>query len=135
MYIFGKEQFAFTANCTARLEISNVDVMRVLDVTGSMRGSRIEGLRAAAKDFFATLTDADVGDDGQLRFGVVPYSSTVNVGQILRDADSAWLSESVTLPSRRGDGWKEVEECGWQGSDRKSTRLNSSHSCASHMPP
>src|SRR3546814_17029519 len=62
------------------------------------------------------LTDADVGDDGQLRFGVVPYSSTVNVGQILRDADSAWLSESVTLPSRRGDGWKEVEECGWQGS-------------------
>src|SRR3546814_3718075 len=90
--------------------------MLVLDVTGSMRGSRIEGLRAAAKDFFATLTDADVGDDGQLRFGVVPYSSTVNVGQILRDADSAWLSESVTLPSRRGDGWKEVEECGWQGS-------------------
>src|SRR3546814_15643450 len=77
-----------------------------------MRVSRIEGLRAAAKDFFATLTDADVGDDGQLRFGVVPYSSTVNVGQILRDADSAWLSESVTLPSRRGDGWKEVEECG-----------------------
>src|SRR3546814_14145068 len=78
-----------SANCTARLESSNGDVMLVLDVTGSMRGSRIEGLRAAAKDFFATLTDADVGDDGQLRFGVVPYSSTVNVGQILRDADSA----------------------------------------------
>src|SRR3546814_19289282 len=26
------------------------------------------------------------------------------------------LFRSVTLPSRRGDGWKEVEECGWQGS-------------------
>src|SRR3546814_4887101 len=44
MYIFGKDQFALTANCTAKLEISNVDVMLVLDVTGSMRGTRIEGL-------------------------------------------------------------------------------------------
>src|SRR3546814_9544964 len=43
MYIFGKDQFALTANCTAKLEISNVDVMLVLDVTGSMRGTRIAG--------------------------------------------------------------------------------------------
>src|SRR3546814_17476967 len=93
MYIFGKDQFALTANCTAKLEISNVDVMLVLDVTGSMRGTRIAGLQTAAKAFFETLSGAAIGD-GQLRFGVVPYSSTVHVGAIPYNADPSWLSAS-----------------------------------------
>src|SRR3546814_18151396 len=54
---------------------------------------RSAGCQSAAKDFFETLSGADIGD-GQLRFGVVPYSSTVNVGQILYNADPSWLSES-----------------------------------------
>mgnify|MGYP003575859678 CR=1 FL=1 len=100
MYIFGKSQFDLSASCTAKLEISNVDVVLVLDVTGSMAGTPLAGLKTAAKNFFTTLTSADVGD-GRIRFGVVPYSSTVNVGKILRTADSSWLSTTVTLPSRQ----------------------------------
>jgi Flp pilus assembly protein TadG len=107
MYIFGKDQFDLAANCTAKLEISNVDVMMVLDVTGSMArkadsdddDTKIEALRKAAIDFFDTLTNADVGD-GRIRFGVVPYSSSVNVGQILYAANPDWLADQVTLPSR-----------------------------------
>lgn len=106
MYIFGKDDFRLSANCTAKLEISNVDVMMVLDVTGSMaraNGSdtvtKIEGLRTASIDFFDTLTTADVGD-GQLRFGVVPYSSSVNVGGILIAKNASWLADEVELPSR-----------------------------------
>ena len=106
MYIFGTDKFDLSVNCTAKLEISNVDVMLVLDVTGSMaraNGSdtvtKIQGLRTAAIDFFDTLTKADIGD-GQLRFGVVPYSSTVNVGQILRAKNPDWLANETTLPSR-----------------------------------
>src|SRR5690606_10136860 len=106
MYIFGKNQFDLTVNCTAKLEISNVDVMLVLDVTGSMSSAnsgdtvtKIEGLRAAAIDFFGTLTDADIGD-GRIRFGVVPYSSSVNVGGILMAKNPDWLADQVTLPSR-----------------------------------
>lgn len=106
MYIFGTDKFDLSVNCTAKLEISNVDVMLVLDVTGSMaraNGSdtvtKIQGLRTASIDFFDTLTKADIGD-GQLRFGVVPYSSTVNVGQILRAANPDWLANETTLPSR-----------------------------------
>lgn len=106
MYIFGKSEFDLSVNCTAKLEISNVDVMLVLDVTGSMsraNGSdtvtKIEGLRTAAIDFFGTLTDADIGD-GRLRFGVVPYSSSVNVGGILMAKNPDWLSDEVKLPSR-----------------------------------
>ncbi len=107
MYIFGKDQFDLAANCTAKLEISNVDVMMVLDVTGSMArkadedddDTKIEALHKAAVDFFDTLTNADVGD-GRIRFGVVPYSSSVNVGQILIAKNPDWLADEVTLPSR-----------------------------------
>lgn len=107
MYIFGKDQFDLAADCTAKLEISNVDVMMVLDVTGSMASkavssdtdTKIVALRKAAIDFFDTLTNADVGD-GRLRFGVVPYSSSVNVGQILIAKNPDWLADTVWLPSR-----------------------------------
>lgn len=108
MYIFGKDKFDLGVNCTAKLEISNVDVMLVLDVTGSMArkasssddDTKIEALRKAAVDFFDTLTNADIGD-GRLRFGVVPYSSSVNVGQILVTKNSNWLADTVWLPSRK----------------------------------
>jgi Flp pilus assembly protein TadG len=118
MFMFGKDEFRLSVDCTAKLEISNVDVMMVLDVTGSMRNkadsgdadTKIVALRAAAKDFYATLASADIGD-GRLRFGVVPYSSSVNVGGILIAKDPSWISDSATLPSRRGEGWQNVQVC------------------------
>ncbi|PAL22369.1 TadE/TadG family type IV pilus assembly protein [Sphingopyxis sp. GW247-27LB] len=116
MYIFGKSEFDLSVNCTAKLEISNVDVMLVLDVTGSMSRAngddtvtKIEGLRTAAIDFFGTLTDADIGD-GRLRFGVVPYSSSVNVGGILMAKNPDWLSDKDKLPSRKAVFRKEYAD-------------------------
>ncbi|MDK2760434.1 MAG: pilus assembly protein [Sphingopyxis sp.] len=106
MYIFGTNQFNLAVECTAKLEISNTDVMLVLDVTGSMNDTnagdsvnKITALHNATIDFFKTLTEAQIGD-GRLRFGVVPYSSTANVGQILYKKDPSWLADSVVLPSR-----------------------------------
>lgn len=106
MKIFGTKQFDLAVNCTAKLEISNADIMMVLDVTGSMATTnsgdsvnRISALKTATMNFFDTLTTADVGD-GRLRFGVVPYSSSANVGQILYAKNPDWLSNSTRLPSR-----------------------------------
>ncbi len=106
MQIFDYEKFDLAVNCTAKLEISNADVMMVLDVTGSMAQTnsgdsvnRITALKDATMDFFDTLTTADVGD-GRLRFGVVPYSSSANVGAILYAKNPSWLSDSTRLPSR-----------------------------------
>ncbi len=105
MHIFGYKKFDLTANCAAKLEISNTDVMLVLDVTGSMTTttsdgkSRINGLKEASMVFFDTLTQAEKGD-GRLRIGMVPYSSTANVGQILRAKNATWLSNFTLLPSR-----------------------------------
>lgn len=123
MYIFGTDMFDLSVNCTAKLEISNVDVMLVLDVTGSMaraNGSdtvtKIAGLRTAAIDFFDTLTKADIGD-GQLRFGVVPYSSSVNVGGILMAKNPDWLSDIDTLPTRKAKFRKEYADPTTETSD------------------
>lgn len=106
MQLMGFDGFNLSVNCTARLEISNADVMMVLDVTGSMTTvnagdsvNRMDALKEATMDFFDTLTTAELGD-GRLRFGVVPYSSTANVGDILRAKNSSWLSDNVLLPSR-----------------------------------
>lgn len=106
MRVFAHDGFDLTVNCTAKLEISNADIMLVLDVTGSMDTvnsgdsvSRLEGLKAASIAFFDTLTNAELGD-GRLRFGIVPYSGTVNVGAILNSANPSWISDRVTFPSR-----------------------------------
>lgn len=108
MRVFAFQEFNLSVNCTAKLEISNTDVMMVLDVTGSMTTvnagdsvDRMTALKGATMDFFDTLTTADLGD-GRLRFGVIPYSSTANVGKILYDKNPSWLSNSTTLPSRTG---------------------------------
>ncbi len=106
MQIFDFDEFDLTVSCAAKLEISNADVMMVLDVTGSMAQTnvgdtinRITALKDATMDFFDTLTGAEMGD-GRLRFGVVPYSSSANVGSILYAKNPSWLSDNVLLPSR-----------------------------------
>lgn len=106
MKIFGFGDFNLSAVCTAKLEVSNTDIMMVLDVTGSMDSvnsgdsvSRIEALRTAAIDFFDTLTTAELGD-GRLRFGIVPYSGTVNVGAILLAENPSWIADVAPTPTR-----------------------------------
>lgn len=114
MKIFGFKGFDLAANCAAKLEISNTDVMLVLDVTGSMRGTRIAALKNASKIFLTTLMSADVGD-GRVRVGVVPYSATVNIGKILYDANPAWLSSTVQIPSRKLDSSYQKTDCDKKG--------------------
>jgi Flp pilus assembly protein TadG len=106
MKMFGQTEFNLSVDCTAKLEISNVDVMLVLDVTGSMGSTnsgdsitRMAALKIAVMNFFDTLTGAAIGD-GRLRFGVVPYNNNVNVGGILMAANPAWVTNDITLPSR-----------------------------------
>ena len=95
MKMFSYEHSDLTASCMARLDITNTDVMFVLDTTGSMAGDRIVGLRAAVVDFTKTLAGAVPGD-ARIRYGFVPYSSTVNVGALLPSAsvNSTWDYQS-----------------------------------------
>ncbi len=93
MKIFGKGNMTIKVDCTSQLDVGNADVVMVLDVTGSMSGSRIEGLKDAVEDFYNTLGPggADGSSQNQIRYGFVPYNALVNVGELLYDEDPSWL--------------------------------------------
>jgi Flp pilus assembly protein TadG len=96
MGMFGNGSIPISVRCDAKLEVSNTDIMFVLDVTGSMglcpdgtntcgnggSGSRIEGLRSAVLDFYDVIAGAST-PTSQLRFGFVPYSANVNLDGVL----------------------------------------------------
>lgn len=112
IFPFGKLGFDLSVSCGAEMEIANTDVMLVLDVTGSMAfypnnktvapadSSRMGALRAAAEDFFDTITSAALVGDGRLRIGMVPYNSMANVGGILLARDRSWISDHSVISSR-----------------------------------
>lgn len=86
MKVFGFGNQTASVSCSADIQIPNIDIVFVLDVTGSM-GEEIGGvqkivsLKAAAKRFYSTLKaqmDANGANAGQLRYGFVPYSQAVN---------------------------------------------------------
>jgi Flp pilus assembly protein TadG len=59
----------------------SVEAALVLDVTGSMGGSKIQALRTAAATFVNTLVPPDaVSTNEKVKIAVVPYASGVNIG-------------------------------------------------------
>lgn len=103
MSLFKMPDRTITADCTADLQLPNTDVMFVLDTTLSMNDinpgdtqSRIAVLRSAVSSFYTELERVrPVGS--HIRYGFVPYSSTVNVGMLLR---RDWISDTATYDSR-----------------------------------
>ena len=91
MAAFGYNTFPISVTCTAEVNISNTDIMFVLDVTGSMAdcpatsgcnsgpGSKIVAMRSAVMSFYDTVESA-TSASAQVRYGLVPYSQQVNVG-------------------------------------------------------
>jgi Putative Flp pilus-assembly TadE/G-like len=110
MKIFGVNSLAISASCTGRQDFINTDVMMVLDTTLSMNclpseaascystaeksGSKIQGLRSAVSSFYSALSSAQTQLEAaglRLRYGMVPYSMTVNTGKLIYAANPAWM--------------------------------------------
>ncbi|WP_404480833.1 pilus assembly protein TadG-related protein [Novosphingobium sp. BL-52-GroH] len=106
MRIFGKNSFTITVTCGSSMGVGNADIMMVLDTTGSMSSSlgtttRIAALRTAMKNFYTTMANATTGTNARVRFGFVPYSSTVNVGRLVKNLNPAYLADKQTYQSRQ----------------------------------
>ena len=115
MRIFGFTSLPLEVNCDATLSFVNTDVMLVLDVTGSMAwdingnttgdesARKITALREAVMALYDELAPIQTQLEAnglRLRYGVVPYSSTVNVGTLIRDANPAYLRNAVEYETR-----------------------------------
>ena len=73
----------------------NLELVMVLDNTGSMSGQKLASLRSAA----LTLTDAlhsNAAEPDRLRIGLVPFAATVNVGT--SNARAWWLDPDGRSP-------------------------------------
>lgn len=89
--IIGVDEIDISVNCDATQDMGHNDVVLVLDVTGSMNaapsnggGTKIERLREGTLGLYRALQS----DDGSItRFGIVPYSHTVNTARSLQNRD------------------------------------------------
>jgi Flp pilus assembly protein TadG len=107
MQVFGHDKFALSVDCSAIRDLSDTDVMFVLDTTGSMletnpgdASNRFETMKTAVADFHAMLESSKAGDVS-LRYGFVPYAEMVNVGGLL---PTDMLASRWTYQSRVPDG-------------------------------
>ncbi|WGW03847.1 pilus assembly protein TadG-related protein [Tropicibacter oceani] len=82
MGLIGVDTLQADGAATALNGIGNIEISLVLDVSGSMSGTKIEQLKTAAKSFVDTLIPADATDT-LISISLVPYNATVNMGEDL----------------------------------------------------
>jgi len=159
MRIFGVNTLDLSAECSATMGLGNADVMMVLDTTGSMAWnaagqtsnnwsagdtSRLTDLQNAMKNFYDTVATSAEGSNSRIRYGFVPFSSSVNVGGLLMDLDDDYLVDSMAIQSRRWVKWgaatnvdtsptygSTTEDNNWT---RTGSGYNTSALCTPHIP-
>lgn len=102
MSMFGFRNVASSVNCSADIQIPNIDIVFVLDATGSMASAlgtttRMQALKNAAKSFYQTLATqmaANGINAGQVRYGFVPYDQTVRVTDLFKSSPNTTLGEA-----------------------------------------
>lgn len=77
------EQIEARGLSIAEQRITNVEIALVLDVSGSMAGSKLTNLKNAAKEFVRTVIEAD--GEGLISILIVPYNGQVNMTQEMQE--------------------------------------------------
>ena len=91
--LIGIKRQDFTVTAEAKNGSAGLEVVMVLDNTGSMRGSKIRELRRAAKKLVKILKDMSASTGAStVKVGLVPFTSYVTVGRKMWNAD--WLDTS-----------------------------------------
>ena len=78
MHLLGIEDFDAKGRSKAEQGISNVEIVLVLDVSGSMQGTKIADLKVAANGFVDTVLGND--PNHRISISIVPYNAQVNIG-------------------------------------------------------
>lgn len=136
MKLFGFQTLPLGVECTASQDIMNTDILLVLDVTGSMaekpNGSscgsgcnaatdtKLAGLKSAVMalyDELKPMQDQLSAAGLRLRYGIVPYSQTVNVGKLLYAKNTSYIRNLADYRKQGGcnrwntDFWGNPTSC------------------------
>ncbi|WP_271077779.1 TadE/TadG family type IV pilus assembly protein [Aurantiacibacter sp. MUD61] len=113
MSVFGFDEVAVSVDCSSILNFNDLDIMMVIDTTGSMRHtnagdtlSRIESVKQVVRNFY-TQIDSNKAPNTQIRYGFVPYATNVNVGHLLEDD---WVVDSWKYQGRVAAGYALSED-------------------------
>lgn len=97
MNIIGVSSIDVENRSAARLAESDIEVAMMLDLTGSMSGSKINDLKIAAKDLVdILLSGKKKAASNKIRIGLVPYSQGVNAGSYASIATNGASNKCVT---------------------------------------
>lgn len=116
MRIFGYDEITVSEESEVIRELSGVEVVLVLDVTGSMAGNNIRALRTASQDFLEIMFSR-ISDEEYIRVGIVPFSNSVNVGAagladgfVRRPSSDSYISPASSIQYSSTNGtttsWK-----------------------------
>jgi Flp pilus assembly protein TadG len=79
--VFGQENLTVNVRSVAVFDAKDVEVSMMLDVSGSMDGSKINDLKAAAQDLVDILIPAS-NTEPRNRIAIAPFSTAVNAGTL-----------------------------------------------------
>ncbi|MGB5779528.1 TadE/TadG family type IV pilus assembly protein [Allopontixanthobacter sediminis] len=102
MQVFNFESIPLSVECSAELNLPNIDVMLVLDNSGSMAGTPIAELKEAVLSFYDEIMAVKPAG-ARVRFGIVPYNASVNVGALLYAKNPDFLVSNREYQSRESN--------------------------------
>lgn len=82
LHLIGQNGLDANGHSMAEQRVTNVEIALVLDVSGSMAGTKLTNLKKAAKEFVDTVLSSD--PDNRISITLVPYNAQVNLGEDLR---------------------------------------------------
>ena len=77
--IAGYTEVEMPVNVATSFDQHDIELGLALDVTGSMRGTKLADLKLAAKDLIDILLP-DSGQSNRVRIGLAPYATSINAG-------------------------------------------------------
>ncbi|TXI01425.1 MAG: VWA domain-containing protein [Pseudorhodobacter sp.] len=82
LHLIGVDEMEAPGHSMAEQRMTNVEIMLVLDVSGSMNSNnRLTNLKTAAKEFVDTVLSSD--DEDRISIGIVPFNGQVDLGSAL----------------------------------------------------
>lgn len=112
MQIFGFQSLPISASAEARRSPRTYEVSLIVDVTGSMRGAKINSLRHASRAFVSALLP-EATDSDRILVNIVPYTASVNIGRNRGD----WLGPFPTTPTGPPGSARFANRYIWEGGD------------------
>lgn len=97
--VFNLNEFRTRLEARSIYAARDIELGMMLDVSGSMGGSKIQDLREAAKDLSRIILDSSRGPTKN-KIGIAPYSTSVNAGIYANAATAGASNNCVT--ERRG---------------------------------